>query len=499
MALSQQEFEKLKAKLGGTTAQTPIQPDNGMTLDKNPIKQFGTDVVTNVIGSITSAGEKISQNADKYAGKRSIKNLALNVAHDVGAISGGVVGALAAPISTAIAPVAKPVVSAITQTDTAQALKVKIDEWTKENPEKAALIGDSANLASFLALGLVPSTNIADIHPVDTTKQVMGTVGGDIKSGAETVGGVFGKGITKVAPSSEGIMQRVARIPKGRQIAFEKTAGESVGSYLDKRGIYGNTEDILTKLSDRFITHRNLADSEIAKLPGKYQATPIKTALTQLMEREKNVSSPGVLSPDFKEVQGLLSKYNKGGLNMSEVNQVKRLFERNVKLGYQKTLGTNPDVIARATNLDSALRKWQFTKAEQLGLKNLGEINKETRLARQLLDDLGKESAGIGGNNALGLTDAILVSGGDPAAIAMLITKKGLGSKTVQSKVAEMLSKNKEKIGTVSADIGVAKPTLQDFMNAKPSTPLAGQVSGLSSPNTTPLSPEVQRILNLRQ
>ncbi len=524
MALSAQEFARLKARLGSTTSSVPATPqEQGMTLDKNPIKQFGTDMVATAFDAISGAGKKVVENADKYGASQGgvvngdtsflgrAKNTALNIAHDTGAVTGGVVGAIFSPVTTAVKTASDNISDIGAVQDVANSgvvdaganvsnnIKNRLDQWSQANPEKAALIGDTANLAAFLSLGLMKSPNFSDIQPINATKDVFNAVGRDIKTVATTIGKEAKPILSKVAPTSEEIMQRVARIPKSRQQLFEKTSGESVGAYLDKRGIYGNEEKILTQLGDRFVTHRNLADTEIAKLPGKFQATPIKTALEQLIEREVKVSSPGVLSPDFKKVQGLLSRYNKEGLSMTEINEVKRLFERNVKLEFKKSLSSSPESIAKSTNLDNALRAWQFAKAEKLGLKNLGEINKETRLARQLLDDLGKEVSGLGGNNALGLTDAILVSGGDPAAIAMLITKKGFGSKTVQSKIAEILSKNKEKLGTVTPKIGAPKKGLEDFMNATPSTQQAGQVSKLPSPNSTPLSPEVKRIMNMRR
>ena len=194
MALSPEEFAKLKAKLGGSASGVSTTPQSqGMTLDNNPIKQFGTDMVTNAVDAISGAGKKVEENSNKYQtpvdasfGTKA-KNLALNVAHDVGAIGGGVAGAIASPITTAVAPVVKPVVSAIASTDTAQALKTKLDEWTKANPEKAALIGDTANLASFLSLGLAPSPNVSDLHPIDATKNALGTMVSDVKTGVNAL------------------------------------------------------------------------------------------------------------------------------------------------------------------------------------------------------------------------------------------------------------------------------------------------------------------------
>lgn len=296
-----------------------------------------------------------------------------------------------------------------------------------------------------LATGKMAAQNITDA--VDTT----------VTKGKE----LAGTAVDKVAnPNS--IMQRVARIPKGAQAKFEKMAGESVGEYLNKRDIYGNTEEILTKLYDRFSASRNAADEAIAKLSGEFKAKPVETALNELFARETRISSPGALSSDFKRVRELRNKYQKSGLNMSEINEVKRLYERNVRLDYVKS--NLPEGVARSTTIDSALRDWQFGQAEKLGLKNLPEINKETRLAKQLLDDLGRENAGIQGNNAIPLSDVILLSSGDPKVVSLYITKKILGSKRVGSKISQYLYKG-EKTGAPKAQFGEPKKGLQEFMS----------------------------------
>lgn len=255
------------------------------------------------------------------------------------------------------------------------------------------------------------------------------------------------------------IMQRVARIPKQKQAAFEKMTGESVGQYLVNRGIFGNVDKLTEQLYKRFDTSKTAVDTAMAKLPGEYKSTAVGNALKQLADRERRVSSPGALSPDLERVNALQKKHNGAGLNMSEVNEVKRLYERNVRLDYVKENLT--DKVALANNVDSAIRKWQFSQAEQLGFKNLAQLNKETQAAKQLLDDLGKEYAGGAANNAITLTDWIVLAGGDPTAAGAFLTKKALSSKTVMSKVAETLAPAPTK-GTPKAELGA--PTLDNYL-----------------------------------
>lgn len=279
----------------------------------------------------------------------------------------------------------------------------------------------------------------------DVTKKTLTATKDVIDDASSMVGDKF-VSMTNDTPSS--IMQRVARISKDKQAKFESVAGESVGKYLTSRGIFGNIEEITAQLYKRFRESYQLADDELAKLKGTFDPAPVKTALDELVARETRVSTPGAPSPILARVQELASKK---AWSMSEINEIKRLFERNVKVDYLKQ--NLPESVARATNLDTAIRNWQFKQAQTLGLKNLPAINKETQLAKQLMDALGKEYAGMAGNNAISLSDWIMLSGGDITAIAGFLVKKGFSSKSVQSAIAKVLNKGKGA-KDIKADVG---------------------------------------------
>lgn len=257
------------------------------------------------------------------------------------------------------------------------------------------------------------------------------------------------------------IMQRVARINPSEQVKFEKQAGETVGSYLVNRKIFGKPEKIAEKLVTKFQESKNEADKALATLKGEYKPTVIGTALKNLLKKEVAVSEKGALSPDLKKVNALLNKFNTKGLTMSEINDVKRLYERNIKLDFLKQ--NLPEGVKKANNIDNAIRTWQFNEAEKLGLQNLPEINKETQLAKQLADAIGKKLAGSGANNAVTLTDWIVLAGGDPTAVGGFLGKKILSSKTLQSKIAEKLSSSKVT-KSVTAKYAKPRPDLTDFL-----------------------------------
>lgn len=369
---------------------------------------------------------------------------------------GNIAKATFAPISEALSPVIEKGVDKISNIPAVQqsatdglgsgVLQIAdtVKKFGEQHPELARSAEDLYNIANVLSGAKgenVIKNKVESGLPFEST----GAKGSLMTKAKETI-----RTTREEAPAK--IMQRVARISKDKQAKFEKTAGESVGQYLSNRGIYGNVDSISEQLFKRFTNSKNEADMALGKLPGTYEPAPVTTALQELLQRELRVSSEGAPSPDLARVIELSKKSGKEGFTMSEINEIKRIYERNNKVDYLKQ--NLPESVARATNLDSAIREWQFKQAEHLGLKNLPEINKETRLAKQLLDDLGREYAGSAGNNAISLTDYILLAGGDPTAITMFITKKGLSNKSVQAALAKALGKNRPVKGEIKANMG---------------------------------------------
>jgi hypothetical protein len=445
-------------------------------VDNSKVKSLGlpnqnsnsTEDSPNFLSSLKADFNKRDQNVFKakqkvQSGQQSLGSGLLQSTGQAAGLAGDVAtNALSSVTPQPVKDVASSFASSIAGTEPAQRAIQSYEQLKKSNPEAVANLEAVFNIAT-----LIPALKGGQIAGQGAKTAVKGVVstGVDTAKATSVVAKKVGQGVSEATLSvakPENIMQRVARIPKGAQAKFEQTSGgESVGKYLNKRNIYGNTEEISQKLYDRFSKSKNTADKAIAELPGTYKPTSLRTALKELLDREKRVSSPGALSPDFKRTRELGNKFNKDGLTMSEINEAKRLFEKNVRLDFVKQ--NLPEGVARATNVDNSLREWQFAQAEKLGLKNLPEINKETRLAKQLLDAIGKESAGSAGNNALTLTDYILLAGGDPTAIGAFIGKKALSAKGVQSAIAKKLYKG-EKVGLPKAQKGKPRPGFKDLV-----------------------------------
>ena len=345
---------------------------------------------------------------------------------------------LSAITPDAVGDVAIQGVQNIAGSKAGQAIGSAYQSAKKANPELVEGVEDVLSVgSSLLAPGAANATAKATLNVAGRSTQALG--------GITQVGSLGIKEAASKAVNPELLMQRVARISKGKQAAFEERAGESVGKYLVNRQIFGDVDQITTQLYDRLQKSKGEVDTAFASLPGEFKNTAVGSALKELSERERKISGPGAISKDKERVQALLKKHSGSGLNMKEVNEVKRLYERNVRLDYLKE--NVPTNVERANNIDRSIREWQQTKASQLGFKNVQELNRETYLAKQLLDDLGAEYAGSAANNAVSLTDWVLLAGtsADPAtAIGSFIAKKTLSSKPVLSKIAKIFSRGKQ-------------------------------------------------------
>ena len=104
----------------------------------------------------------------------------------------------------------------------------------------------------------------------------------------------------------------------------------------------------------------------------------------------------------------------------------------------------NPVGVTRANNIDSELRNFIETEANKQGFSTVGQLNKETQLARRLMDGIASSYAGKAGNNALGLSDMILLAQGtgNPVAVASFLAKKALSSKSIMSNIAKRTAQN---------------------------------------------------------
>ncbi len=287
-----------------------------------------------------------------------------------------------------------------------------------------------------------------------------------LKAATSDLGEAAGKVAENLRPSafqSSSIVQRINRITPTKQNEFKKMTGQSVGEYLVDRNIIGTSDKTVTELATRMEKSMGEVDAALSARPELFKPPVMLSALRELEAKAAATSVTGAASPITARVAELTKKLKGEGLTLSEINEAKRLYERNVKIDYVKQ--QNPEKIQLANNIDSGLREYVVEKATSLGIANVSELNKETQAAKFLIDEIGRASAGRAANNAISLTDWLLLAEGasDPVALAAFLGKKGISSETFQAWVAKKISSGASKVGAPKATIGEVKPTIADF------------------------------------
>ncbi len=255
----------------------------------------------------------------------------------------------------------------------------------------------------------------------------------------------------KISPE---IMNRVARVNPTDANNFKNLTGESIGEYLAKTGNFGAPDEIITNEASKFTKALNAKDTAMASLPGTYKNGAMEDLINGIKEKALATSGGNVKSPYLKTATTLENKLKKDGLTMKEISDAIRLYEKEIKLGYNKTL--NPEKVQLATNIDRAAREFQDATAKQLGFENLPELNKQIQTSRAIVDSLGKKVVSNDLLNGVSLTDYITLSGGNPTSVGMFLTKKIFSNKGVQAKIAKMLSETASP-SEIKAIIGETK------------------------------------------
>lgn len=402
---------------------------------------FFSRVKSQVKGNIKEASQSLDASGETMNPFSAGANIAKNVS-----------GALLSPISQALQPIAEktlaPVTNAIVGTKPVQ----KAIDWASQKPELAGAIGDTIETG----INMVGVKGSASLLQGGINKAVRATQNMSLSDGS----------------TSAGIMDRIVRLKPTDATKFKNITGKTPGQYLSESKNFGPPDKIITNEASKFAQSKGAVDAELAKLPGVYKNGAVSDALKGLYEKGLKVSSPNVKAPYMDQLVGWINKYKSGGLTMDEINAVKRLYEREVKLGYNKLM--NGDKVQQATNIDNALRKWQVEQANELGFKNIAELNKQTQISKFIVNKLGDKVVGQKALNSVNLTDWIVLGGGDPVSVAGFLTKKFFSSAWVQARIAKLLSHGKGP-GPIKADVG---PTQVKNLSAPTSNYRSQQGSG---------------------
>lgn len=319
-----------------------------------------------------------------------------------------------------------------------------VEDLRQSNPELANSIGDALTLSELIVGGSKPVRQGVEAV-VDAGKMAGPVVREGAAATGEAVGAAAratGRAAGTMVPNTTGIAQslvaNINRINPSKRQEFRMMQGKSEEEWLMERGIVGSREDTVKKLADNFVALRQNVDDAMSKIPGTFRDERVSVVADEALAHAKAVESP-----ELATIQELANKARSTGITMSEMNRLKRYYERNVKVGYLKDPTKTAEAVQLATNRDSALREYQFDMASKAGFDNLRQLNKEIQANKFLADEIAGKMEGQGANNLMSLTDWIVATPGitvDPSFFAGFVGKKFISSEFAKVAAAKVLS-----------------------------------------------------------
>ncbi len=151
------------------------------------------------------------------------------------------------------------------------------------------------------------------------------------------------------------------------------TGGKTIGQFAAERGIVDTPEEAVIQFTQRGRKSMQEADLGLDAIQGNFKNDKLQKALIDL--RDEAIAAEDDALGEL--ASNLVRKHDSTGLTMKEINEAKRLYEKNNKFNYLRA--NDAKSYRRATNLDDAIREFQFKQADLNGFPELRAINKETQ------------------------------------------------------------------------------------------------------------------------
>jgi hypothetical protein len=311
--------------------------------------------------------------------------------------------------------------------------KQKVVEWAEAHPEAVDNLKAVGNIASLVPIGKGAQVGAKGV--IKGTEKVASKTLDVTGSTAKQVGE---KIVEKSGGLSESLIANVNKINPSKRREFQIQQGVSEEKWLKDRGIVGTRETTVKELADRFQSLRQNVDEAIEKIPGQYRDERITGVAEESADFAKRIESS-----ESGRITELAEKAKGVGLTPTEINEVKRFYERNVKTGYLKDPTKTAEQVQRATNRDAGIREALLEIADKNGFSNLREINKEIQASKFLADEIAGKMQGQAANNLMSFTDWVVATPGiaiDPAILSGFVAKNALSTETVRAFAAKALS-----------------------------------------------------------
>lgn len=440
---------------------------------QNALQKFGGGVTR----AFKQRGENVAEH--KQATESGQQGLASGLLQSAGETA-GFIGDVGFEAVKSVTPdfLKEPIKNAlmgIGQSEPVQGVAEQYEAWKSENPELAENLEAVVNIASVIpgvGLGVKAGEKALDVA-VQTAKQAPKVVENVVEGATETLAKIPKPNMTG---TSESLIANVNRINPVKRKEFKAQQGISEEQWLRERGIIGTREETVKALTDNFSTLRKNVDEGLDRIPGQYRDSRVQVVADDAAEYAKNIESP-----DAGRMATLAEKAKGTGLTTKEINEVKRFYERNVKMGYLKDPTKTAEQVQKATNRDTGIRDALFEIADKNGFTNLRQLNKEIQANKFLADEIAGKMEGQGANNMMTLTDWIVATPGvvDPSFLAGFLGKKLLSTEGVKAWAARALSGFPKQKDLPRADLEEITRRAQEILKRQEAGKVQNQQSAI--------------------
>lgn len=233
----------------------------------------------------------------------------------------------------------------------------------------------------------------------------------------------------KAWQQAERMLERLNKISPTKLQKFRDKFGEDAGKVLNDRWIKTRQE-----ADNWFVRSYNRVNEALNTIKWTFKSQEVTDVLDEVVSHAEEVLDKKNLGR-LKELQ---AKNASEWLTMPEINEVKRYFEWHTKFTYLKDWWKAAE---KATNLDTALRERQRKTAAENGLENLAQLNRETQMAKDIVNASKDASKNI--LWAVDVTDELLAIhyGWLDRALATYVTKSVLKSDWFKIKAVDILNR----------------------------------------------------------
>lgn len=232
---------------------------------------------------------------------------------------------------------------------------------------------------------------------------------------------------------------KMNKLSKWVRNEFEKKFWINYWDWLNDRGIVGNMSDTVDWLATYMSNNKDKVDEWLAAIKGTFKNKNLNEMADDVAAFAEEVS---VNPEEVSKYKNLAEKAKTEWLTMSEINDVKRYYERNNKFTYGRdTTQWAAKKSLRATNLDNAVRERQIDEAAKRWFDNLREMNKETAASKYLLDKMWDELKWTYGNSNFWLSDYIIVANMSPETMVATFWKRVSQSEWFRKNYVNVINK----------------------------------------------------------